>query len=65
MKRRRTITAGEAEKGGKLFSKKQLASAEKFSDKRDMLNALLEEEKSYTADEAEKIISDYMKGQVK
>ena len=47
------------------FSKAQLISAERFRGKRDVLNALLSADKSYTVKEAEQIIEKYMKGQVK
>lgn len=47
------------------FSKAQLISAEHFRGKRDVLNALLSADKSYTVKEAEQIIEKYMKGQVK
>lgn len=55
----------ETVKREETFTKKQLVSSEKFSGRRDILNALLSEEKSCTAYEAEEIITNYMKGQVK
>lgn len=55
-------TAKQAETA---FTKDQLISAEKFSDKKDALNALLSKEKLYSVREAENIILDYLRGQVK
>lgn len=47
------------------FTKEQLLSSERFRGKRDLLNALLEEDKTYTASQAEEMIEKYMKGKVK
>ncbi len=64
-------TAKQAEKQAETafteasFTKDQLISAERFSDKKDALNALLSKERTYTAREAENIILSYLKGQVK
>lgn len=59
-------TAKQAEKKAETaFTKEQLISAEKFSDRKDALNALLSKERTYTAREAENIILSYLKGQVK
>lgn len=49
----------------KTFSKEQLLSCERFSGRRDILNALLEDGRLYTASEAEKKTEKFMKGQVK
>lgn len=47
------------------FSKEQLLAAKKFKDRRDALGAVLEENKTYTNEEAEKLLYDFMKGKVK
>lgn len=47
------------------FSKAQLISAERFRGRRDILNALLSADKSYTMRETEQIIEKFLKGQVK
>lgn len=47
------------------FSKAQLASSQRFRNRRDVVNALLDEDKKYTVDAVEQIIEKYMKGQVK
>lgn len=47
-----------------LFTLRQLASSSRFSEKRDILNALLKEDALYTVKQAENIIEEYMKGKV-
>ena len=47
------------------FSKAQLMSSERFRDRRDIVNALLEEEVKYAAGAVEQMIENYMKGKVK
>lgn len=46
------------------FSKSQLISSKKFSDRRDILEALLSDNEKYTVEAVEKEISKYMKGKV-
>lgn len=46
------------------FSKSQLISSKKFSDRRDILKALLSDNEKYTVDAVEQKITKYMKGQV-
>lgn len=55
----------QAEKREKTFSKSQLMKAKTFSEKKDIISALFSETKNYTAKEAEEIITNYLKGQVK
>lgn len=47
-----------------LFSKEQLLCSEKFSGRRDALNALLTDGELYSVSAAEKKIEKFMKGQV-
>lgn len=47
------------------FSKNQLLKSKRFADRRDVLNALLSGDREYTITEAEKIIKQYMRGEVK
>lgn len=47
------------------FSKEQLLASERFRNRRDILNALLSDEKEYTIAEAELKIKAYMEGEVK
>ncbi len=50
--------------GEQKFSKRQLLTSEKFSEKRDILTALLSEDRDYSVSEAENIIQNFMKGKV-
>ena len=47
-----------------VFSKEQLLASNRFQDRRDLLEALLDEQKSYTMKAVEEIINKYMKGKV-
>jgi hypothetical protein len=47
-----------------LYTKEELASSAKFAEYKDAVRALLEDEKSYSVEEAEKIINDFMKRRV-
>ena len=57
--------ATEPEKIEKLFSKEQLLAAERFQERKDIVNALLYPDKQYTVEAVEQMIEKYMKGQVK
>lgn len=57
--------ASELEKIEKLFSKEQLLAAERFQERKDIVNALLSPDKQYTVEAVEQMIEKYMKGQVK
>lgn len=57
--------ATEPEKIEKLFSKEQLLAAERFQERKDIVNALLSPDKQYTVEAVEQMIEKYMKGQVK
>ena len=46
------------------FTKKQWLNSRTFSHRKDILNALLKDEQTYTKDQVEKLITDYMKGKV-
>lgn len=48
-----------------LFTRDSLLSARRFRDKKDLLSAVLKENQSYTASQAEEIIEKYLKGRVK
>ena len=65
--RKTTKTAAkEAEKEVEVkFSKNQLLAAKRFSGKRDILEALLSDDETYTVKTVEQMIEDYMKGKVK
>lgn len=57
--------ASKPEKIEKLFSKEQLLAAERFQERKDIVNALLSPDKQYTVEAVEQMIEKYMKGQVK
>lgn len=48
-----------------VFSKEQWTSSKKFKDKKDILNALLEDGKNYSESEVNKIVEDFLKRKVK
>ena len=47
-----------------VFSKEQLLASNRFQDRRDLLEALLDEKKTYTMKAVEETITKYMKGKV-
>ena len=48
-----------------LFSKEQLLGAKKYTDRRDLLNVLLIDDKQYTIAEVDVAINNFMKKGVK
>lgn len=49
----------------RVFPKSAILVSERFRNQRDIVNALLDDDKNYTLDEVEREINKYMKGQVK
>lgn len=49
----------------KTYTKRQLLEAKKYAGKRDLLMAILSENKKYTLEDVDKAIEKYMKGTVK
>jgi hypothetical protein len=47
------------------FSKEQILKSTRYSEKRDLLTALLKDGKTYSHKDVEKLIDDFMKGKVK
>jgi len=47
------------------FTKEQIIKAKKYRDRRDLVNALLVNENSYTLNEVDELIEKFMKGSVK
>ena len=47
-----------------VFTKQQLAESKRYKKKRDLLEALLENGKTYTIAQVDKIIGDYLKKEV-
>lgn len=49
----------------KRFTKQQLLKSEKYEDRKDIVNALLKENRDYTVSETDFIIEQFMKGEVR
>lgn len=48
-----------------VFTKQQLAESKRYKKQRDLLEALLENGKTYTIAQVDKIIGDYLKKEVR
>ena len=48
-----------------MFSKEQILASTRFANRRDLVDALLDEDKSYTMKTVDNLVEKYMKGQVK
>lgn len=46
------------------YTVEQLAASKRYANRRDIIRALLEEGKTYTLDEVDRLIEMYMKGKV-
>lgn len=46
------------------YTKKQIVNSKMFCNNKDLLNALLKENKTYTKEEINEIVENYMKGKV-
>lgn len=58
------MTAVKKKQTEALFSKEQLLASEKFSNRRDLIEALLDENKQYTMESVEQMMEEFMKGKV-
>ena len=58
-------SSGDKGGGKHTFTKEQLLSSGRFLDRRDIAEALLDDEKVYTMEAVEGKIEDYMKGKVR
>lgn len=47
------------------FYKKQLVASKKYSRYKDLLNAVLKDDSTYSIDEVDELIENFMKGKVK
>lgn len=47
------------------FSKNQITNSKKYRKRRDLLNAILKEDKHYSMNEVDVLIETFMKGEVK
>jgi hypothetical protein len=57
----KTKAVEKEETAAPVFTKSQLVKSQKYQNKRDALNALLDE-KSYTLKEVDEILNDFLKG---
>ena len=60
-----TGTAAKSEQTEQMFSKEQILASARFANRRDLVDALLDEDKSYTIETVDNLVEKYMKGQVK
>lgn len=60
-----TAEVKETAKPEQGFSKEQILASAKYSNRRDLLTVLLEDGKSYTAEQVEQVMNDWFKKGVK
>lgn len=48
-----------------VFTKESIVKSKKYSNRKDLLNALLDDKKSYSFEQVDEIIDKFMKGEVK
>ena len=58
-------TTTEKTASASVFTKEQIVKSKRYADKRDLLNAVLDNGKKYTFVEVDNIINNYKKGKVK
>lgn len=58
-------TKAPIKEAGSSFSKEQLLASERFRDERDIVEALLMPDKTYTVEQVKKMIGEYKKGKVR
>ncbi len=59
-----TRIKAKEEKGPVSFTKDQILASEKYSNRRDILNVLLEDSKDYTTKQVEDYLNQFMKRKV-
>ena len=47
------------------YTKMQLAASKRYANRQDIISVLLEDGKTYTFDEVDKLMENYMKGKVR
>lgn len=60
-----TTKTKPAEQEVETFTKEQLLSAKKYSNRKDILGVLLEDGKQYSFEQVDTLMDDFMKGKVK
>lgn len=64
-KKTTTGTVANSEQTEPVFSKEQILASDRYANRRDLVDALLDTDKSYTLKTVDNLIDKYMKGQVK
>ena len=60
-----TEAVAKSEQTEPVFSKEQILASDRYANRRDLVDALLDEDKSYTIETVDNLVEKYMKGQVK
>lgn len=63
--RKTATTVAKSEQTEPMFSKEQILVSDRYANKRDLVDALLNEKESYTIETVDNLIEKYMKGKVK
>lgn len=48
-----------------VYAKEQIIASQRFGSRRDLAEAVLEKDRNYTLEEADKLIEKYLKGKVR
>lgn len=62
---RKNTGSAKTEQIEQQFSKEQILASARYANRRDLVDALLDEKESYTLETVDNMIENYMKGQVK
>ena len=62
---RKNTGGAKTEQTEQKFSKEQILASARYANRRDLVDALLDEKESYTLETVDNMIENYMKGQVK
>ncbi|WP_235727909.1 hypothetical protein [Enterocloster hominis (ex Hitch et al. 2024)] len=62
---RKNTGGAKTEQNEQKFSKEQILASARYANRRDLVDALLDKDKSYTFETVDNMIEKYKKGQVK
>lgn len=62
---RKNTGGAKTEQNEQKFSKEQILASARYANRRDLVDALLDKDKSYTFETVDNMIKKYKKGQVK
>lgn len=62
---RKNTGCAKTEQNEQKFSKEQILASARYANRRDLVDALLDKDKSYTFETVDNMIEKYKKGQVK